>query len=341
MKGKEKIVRNKIKEDVMITLLGWCKDPKKKYSHAKLTWKDRKFFNDAIEKKLINSKHKVRLKIILFKEEGFLENKLKKWKNHCKEKENVIKKLSKRKDKTKSNMMRTRIKLSEKIFLKPMFSSSEHNYLKRNHNSNSNYNISIIQLRLRNAFRLENFRFGRFTEKEQKTSIIKLFNEIKLRVNRSSLDNFPKWCICFNAKLLIIEIWKNGYLSNSGKFDLRRTRNDWNNQNCEESNLEISKNGKLIEGENTSINVSLSNRKLRYYRQLNSEYPEWCNHKNEEFANQSNNFGKINFDRKNFTELQVYDYRKMKKTKRKIEYLSNELCKLKKSIEEIKFRNEP
>jgi hypothetical protein len=52
--------------------------------------------------------------------------------------------------------------------------------------------------------------------------------------------------------------------------------------------------------------------------------------------------GKINFDRKStITELLVYDYRKMKKTKRKIEYLSNEPCKLKKSIEKIKFRNEP
>jgi N12 class adenine-specific DNA methylase len=98
----------------MITLLGWCKDLKKKYSQAKLTWKDRKFLNNAIEKKLINCKHKVRLKNVLFKEEGFLENKLKKWENHCKEKENTVKKPLKRKDKTKSNMMRTRIKLSEK-----------------------------------------------------------------------------------------------------------------------------------------------------------------------------------------------------------------------------------
>jgi hypothetical protein len=163
------------------------------------------------------------------------------------------------------------------------------------------------------------------------------------------LDNFPKWCERFNAKLLTIEIWKNEYLLTSRKFDLRQTWKKLKNldSKCgEESSLETSINVRIekfgIEEKNTSINVSLFNRNLRYYRQLNNVYPRWCNHENAKFINQSNNFGKINFDRKSkVTELQVNDYWKMKKTKRKIECLSNELCKLKKSIEEIKFRNEP
>jgi hypothetical protein len=92
-----------------------------------LSEKEKEIFTYMIKKKLINRKHKVRLKRILFKEEGFLVNKLKKWKNHCKEKY-MNKNPIKRKDKIKTKM---KTKISENLYPKIL---TDHYYLKKAQN---------------------------------------------------------------------------------------------------------------------------------------------------------------------------------------------------------------
>jgi hypothetical protein len=177
-RGNTKVIKRVLKDKTVRKIMGWNRN-----SNQNLTTKERETFANFLRKKLIDMKHKVRLKKVLFKEEGFLENKLKKWKNHYKEKV-IVKNPLKRKDKIKIKM---KTKIAENLYTKVL---TNHYYLKKSPKFILFKESPIIQSRLRNAFRLENLYFKRFIPKEH-TSIIELFNETTVRFDRFSLNNLP------------------------------------------------------------------------------------------------------------------------------------------------------
>jgi hypothetical protein len=289
-----------------------------------LSEKEKKIFINMMEKKLINNKHKVRLKKILFKEEGFLENKLKKWKNRCKEKEDVVRKPLKRKDKIKTKM---KTKVSEYLFVKAL---TDHNYFKKSPKLITAVDILIIQSRIRSAFRLENLKIKRFIKKEQ-TSIIKLFNETKARVYGFSLNDFTKWCGSLDSKLLLEKIWKGKRFL--FKLNCKRTKGKL--KVSEDALISLETDQNCMNLSNTLIPHSLFKIIKQLSCELKNEYIRWCNPKHITKTRVALNV----FDMK--IELPVDDHLKRKKTKRKIESVSIEPLVLKKSRCEVKLRNEP
>jgi hypothetical protein len=214
-------------------------------------------------------------------------------------------------------------KITESLFIKTL---TDHNYSKKSPELITPIEISIIHSRIRNAFRLENLEIKRFIKKEQ-ASIIKLFNETKVRIYRFSLNDFAEWCGSFDAKLLLEKVWKEKrFLFN---LNCKRTK------------------GKLKEGKNELISLELihnANNTLipssfpKIMKQLDCElengYSRWCKPNHNTKTRTILNV----FDRK--FELPVNDNLKRKKTKRKIESTPIQPLVLKKSGKEVKLRNE-
>jgi hypothetical protein len=116
----------------------------------------------------------------------------------------------KRKDKIKLNIMKkARIRIPQ------------HCYMRKS--PKDSYNLTLQLSRIRNAFRLENSRIGRFMK--DNTSIIDLYGNTKLGLDRQLLHISPKWCKIFDAKLSVKEIREEKHFFITRKLDMVEIRN--------------------------------------------------------------------------------------------------------------------